>query len=53
MPTLLRFTVTLAILAALGYGAMFALAMLVEPRTRQITVPVPLDGALPPPERAP
>jgi hypothetical protein len=43
MPTLFRFVVTLAILAGIAYGAMFALVMFVSPRTAEISVKVPLD----------
>ena len=32
MPTLFRFVVTLAILAGIAYGTMFALVMFVEPK---------------------
>ncbi|QFU17842.1 histidine kinase [Microvirga thermotolerans] len=41
MPTLFRFLVVVAILAALGFAAVFALATLVEPEPREIAVPVP------------
>lgn len=53
MPTLFRFTCTIAILVALAYGAMFALALLVEPHSREIVVPVPIDTLRPPPETDP
>ena len=53
MPTLFRFTVTIAVLVAIAYGVMFALAMLVEPRTREIVVPVPIDGVGSRPETSP
>ena len=43
MPTLFRFLVTLGVIAALVYGAMFALATFVEPRKGEMTVRVPLD----------
>lgn len=43
MPSLLRFVTILAILAGLGYGAMAALAFLVEPNTRQMRTTVPAD----------
>jgi len=45
MPTLFRFTVTIAVLVAIAYGVMFALAMLVEP--------VPIDGVGSRPETSP
>jgi hypothetical protein len=50
VPTLVRFLVVLAILAGLGLGAMFALATLVQPDVREITIPIPSDR-LPAPRR--
>ena len=47
MPTLFRFIMTLAVLAAIAYGAMFALATFVEPRKGEISVRVPLDRLAP------
>jgi hypothetical protein len=41
MPSLLRFLSVIAILAAVAYGGIFALAHFVEPRPREITVSVP------------
>lgn len=41
MPSLIRFLVTCAILAGLVYGAMFALAIFVEPHPREMTVRIP------------
>lgn len=41
LPTLFRFLLVVAILAGLGFAAMFALATFVNPDTREITVPVP------------
>ena len=41
MPTLFRFLLVVAVLAGLGFAAMFALATFVEPEPREITVPVP------------
>lgn len=41
MPTLFRFVVTLAILAGLAYGAMYALVLYVEPRKAEMTVRIP------------
>ena len=41
MPTLFRFLVILAVLAGLVGGAMVALAYLVEPTPREITVTIP------------
>jgi hypothetical protein len=50
VPTLVRFLVVLAILAGLGFAAMFALATLVQPDLREITIPIPSDR-LPTPKR--
>jgi hypothetical protein len=41
VPTLFRFLLIVAILAGLGFAAMFALATFVKPDPREITVPVP------------
>jgi len=41
VPTLFRFIVILAVLAGIGYGAMWALATFVEPQPREITTTVP------------
>lgn len=41
MPTLFRFVTTLAILAGLAYGAMYALAVMVEPKTGEMTIRIP------------
>lgn len=41
MPTLIRFLVIVAIIAGIVYGAMYALANFVEPRTGEITVRIP------------
>lgn len=41
MPTLFRFLVTLAVLAGIVYGAMFALVMFVEPKKAEISVRIP------------
>jgi hypothetical protein len=47
MPTLTRILVTIGILVALVYGAMFALVSLVEPRKTEMSVDVPLDRLKP------
>ncbi|HEU4519851.1 MAG TPA: histidine kinase [Microvirga sp.] len=47
MPTLFRFFAVLAILAGLGFAAMFALATLVEPEPREISVTVPFNKLQP------
>ena len=41
MPTLFRFLTILAVLAGMAYGAMYALAVYVEPRTGEMTVRIP------------
>jgi phage shock protein PspC (stress-responsive transcriptional regulator) len=50
VPTLVRLLVVLAILAGLGFAAMLALANLVQPDVREITIPIPSDR-LPAPTR--
>ena len=50
MPTLVRFLVVLAVLAGLGFAAMVALAILVQPDMREITIQIPADR-LPAPRR--
>ncbi|MBD8877315.1 MULTISPECIES: hypothetical protein [Stappiaceae] len=44
MPTLTRLILVLIILGGLGYGAVYSLANLVEPREREITVRIKKDG---------
>ncbi|MEZ5871155.1 MAG: histidine kinase [Nitratireductor sp.] len=43
MPSLIRFIVFCAVLAGIVYGAMFALAIFVEPNPRELTVRIPND----------
>jgi hypothetical protein len=43
MPSLIRLLVFLGIVGGLGYGVMFALATLVEPKPREMVVTVPPD----------
>lgn len=43
MPTLFRLLITIAVLAGLAYGAVFALATFVEPNRAEMTVRVPVD----------
>ena len=43
MPSLIRFLVLIGILAGIGYGTMLALAILVEPSPREMTVRIPSD----------
>ncbi|WMT86605.1 histidine kinase [Pelagibacterium sp. 26DY04] len=47
MPTLFRLLVAIAFIVGLGYAAMFALAVLVEPTEREVTVRVPTRDLLP------
>ncbi len=41
MPTLFRFLLVLAVLAGVAFAAMFALATLVEPQPREMSVTIP------------
>jgi hypothetical protein len=43
MPSLLRFLTVVAVLAGLGYLAVFALANFVEPQPRQMTITITPD----------
>ena len=52
MPSLTRFLTVIAVIAALGFAAMFALATLVTPRTREMTVTIPAAKLRPPAEAA-
>lgn len=47
VPTLFRFLAIVAILAGLGFAAMYALATLVQPEPREITVPIPSSKLTP------
>lgn len=46
MPSLFRFLTAVAILAVVTYGAMFALANFVNPKSREIMVTIPPDKFL-------
>ncbi len=46
MPSLLRFLSVVALIGALGYGALYALANFVTPKPREMTVTVPPDRFL-------
>jgi hypothetical protein len=48
MPTLFRFLVVCAVIAATVYGAMWALAIFVEPKPRDITIRIPAEKLNPP-----
>lgn len=41
MPSLMRFLTAIAVIAAAGFGSLFALATFVTPRPREMTVAVP------------
>ncbi|MCJ2062090.1 histidine kinase [Methylobacterium sp. J-088] len=47
MPTLFRFFATLAILAGLVFAAMFALATLIQPTPREMSVAIPASKLQP------
>jgi hypothetical protein len=47
MPTLFRLLTTIAILVALFYGAMFALATFVKPRQAEMTITIPPERLQP------
>jgi len=49
MPSLIRFLTLVAVLAGLGYAAMWALATFVEPQQREIKVVVPQSSFSKPP----
>ncbi|CAH1664884.1 histidine kinase [Chelatococcus asaccharovorans] len=41
MPTVFRFLMFIGLIAGLGYAGLYALATLVEPKPRTVTVTVP------------
>lgn len=43
MPSLLRLLLVLAVLAGLGFGAVFSLAHFVQPKEREMTVTIPSE----------
>lgn len=43
MPSLLRLLSVIAIICAIVYGGVFALAHFVQPHTRDMSVPIPPD----------
>lgn len=43
MPSLMRFLFVIAVIAGLGYGALWALANFVQPQTRPIIFTIPQD----------
>ena len=48
MPTLFRFLVICAVIAGSIYGAMWALALFVDPQPREITIRIPSERINPP-----
>ena len=44
MPTLFKLLTVLALLGGLVYGAMVVLVMMVEPRTGEISIRIPIEG---------
>ena len=53
MPTLIRLIVILLVLVGLGYGAMFALVAMVQPRDKDVTIRIPARDLLPQTQRDP
>ena len=43
MPSLIRLLVVLGLLSGFAYGAVFALATMVQPKPREISVTIPQD----------
>ena len=46
MPSLLRFLTVVAVIAGIVYGAIYALANFVSPKSREMTVTIPPDKFL-------
>jgi hypothetical protein len=46
MPSLFRFLMVVAVIGGVVYGAIFALANLVDPKPREMTVTIPADKFL-------
>jgi hypothetical protein len=53
MPTLIRLIVILLVLVGLGYGAMFALVAMVQPRDKEVTIRIPARELVPSTQRDP
>lgn len=53
MPTLIRLIVVLLILVGIGYGAMYALTVFVQPRDKEVTLRIPARDLLPQAQRDP
>jgi hypothetical protein len=47
LPSLIRFLVTIAVLAGLVWGGLWALATFVEPKQREMTVRIPANKLAP------
>ncbi|HWP25510.1 MAG TPA: histidine kinase [Xanthobacteraceae bacterium] len=48
MPSLFRFLAVVAVLVGLSYGLIYALATLVEPTPREMTITIPRDVLMKP-----
>ncbi len=46
MPSLFRFLAVVAVIVGIVYGAIFALANFVSPKSREMTVTIPADKFL-------
>jgi hypothetical protein len=53
MPTLIRLIVILLVLVGLGFGAMFALVAIVQPRDKEVTIRIPARDLMPSTQRDP
>ena len=53
MPTLIRLIVILLVLGGIGYGAMFALTVFVQPREKDVTIRIPARDLVPEVQRDP
>jgi hypothetical protein len=46
MPSLFRFLTVVALIGGIGYGVIFALANLVNPKPREMTITIPAEKFL-------
>jgi hypothetical protein len=46
MPSLFRFLITVAVIGGMIYAGIFALATMVDPKPREITITIPPDKFL-------
>jgi len=53
MPTLIRLVIALLFIVGLGYGAMFALTVMVDPGEKDVTIRIPARDLVAEPARAP